>query len=57
MIYCCEKDWSDDAQAKLELAEKMLEIINGIIINGVVYGTWEQYKLIKDCTAAYDARH
>ena len=35
----------------------MMEIIDGIIINGLVYGTWEDYKLIKDCTVAYDVRH
>lgn len=57
MNWCYESNYSDEAVANLEKVEKMMEIIDGIIINGLVYGTWEDYKLIKDCTVAYDVRH
>ena len=57
MNCCYDSDWSDEAQDNLERVQKMMEVIDGIIINGIVYGTWEEYKLIKDCTWAYDARH
>lgn len=57
MNMCYETNWSDEAIEYLERVEKMMEIIDRFIINGIVYGTWEEYKLIKDCTWSYDARH
>jgi hypothetical protein len=55
--WCYESNHSDEAEANLERVERMMDVIDGIIINGIVYGTWEDYKLIKDCTVAYDVRH
>lgn len=57
IVKCYETNWSKEAVDELERAEKMMNVIDGIIINGLVYGTWEQYKIVKDCTWAYDARH
>ena len=57
MNWLYDSNFSDEAQAYLEKVEKMMEIINGVIINGMVYGTWEEYKLVKDCIVAYDVRH
>ena len=57
MNWCYDSDWSDEAQDNLKRVQKMMEVIDGIIINGIVYGTWEEYKLIKDCICAYDVRH
>lgn len=57
MNFGYDTNWSEEAQKNLERVDRMMEVINGIVINGIVYGTWEDYKLIKDCTSAYDARH
>lgn len=54
---CYETNWSEEAIAELERTDKMMGVINGIIINGLVYGTWEQYKMVKDSIWAYNARH
>lgn len=57
MNFCHETNWSEEAQKNLDRVDKMMEIIDKIVINGIVYGTWDDYKLIKDCIGAYDARH
>lgn len=47
-----EADWED-----LERVEKALGAFDAHVINGTVYATWEDRKLIMDYVGAYNARH
>ena len=48
---------SEKAMKNLERVDKAMEAIDRYVINGMVYATYEDYKLLKDIIAAYDARH
>ena len=45
------------AYAYRDLIDKAMNIIDSIVICGIVYGTWSDYKLIKEEIVAYDLRH
>ena len=45
------------AITRREHAEHLVDVINGFIIDGVVYAEYDDYKAIKDVIAAYDIRH
>lgn len=51
-IYEDKADYED-----LERVEKAIEAFGAHVINGMVYATWEDSKLIKDYVWAYNARH
>ena len=57
MVYCYDTDWCDKAVQELERVDKAMNAINQYVINGMVYARYNDYRLLKDIIAAYDARH
>lgn len=51
-----DEDYSEKACAWLETVEKALAAFDRYVINGIVYATYEDGKIIKDLVAAYDVR-
>lgn len=48
---------SEEALAECNEIDRLIEVFDGCVINGLVYAVYEDYKKIKDYIAAYDARH
>lgn len=47
----------DNAYEQQEEIEHLLEIFSDVVVNGIVYATWEDRNMIRDYIAAYDIRH
>ena len=47
----------DKLYEDLEKIQKAMEAFEAHVINGLVYATWDDGKLIKDYVLAYDVRH
>ena len=46
-----------EAYERSENAERLIEVFNGFVIDGVVYAEYNDYKAIKNVIAGYDYRH
>jgi hypothetical protein len=51
-----DEEYSEKACAWCETVEKALAAFDQYVINGIVYATYEDGKIIKDLIAAYDVR-
>lgn len=51
------ESYSDEAADEVDEIDRLIEIFDNNIINGLVYATYNDYLKIKDYIAAYDARH
>ena len=51
-----DTDYSEEAYDEQERCEKAQEAFDANVIDGVVYATWEDGKIIKDIIGAYDLR-
>lgn len=47
----------DAIEKEVERIEHALNVFDGIVINGIVYATYEDSVIIKDYVWAYNARH
>ena len=56
-IWWFESDYSEEAMKECDEIDRLIEVFDNYIIDGIVYAVYEDYIKIKDYIAAYDARH